>query len=294
VVSQHSRLELWRANRGREEFPLRPVQNTSQVSANAHGGFSKWQSQCAQDATIVRVFGNKTRGWFVDLAANHARKNSNTFVLERHFAWSGICIEPNHFYWKDLISLQTCQLVKSVVGKYDGEGVDFALLGQLSGIWRDGFDNNDSQQYTGDLKVEKHTTVSVKSVLVQAGAPSTVDYLSLDIEGEELYVMENFNFDKYTFWSITVERPRHLRLCSMLESKGYVYVMDHCDFGDELYIHKNLPIFDVIFHELSAPKPSQIPVLGWGALESRHVLHPLDPANDSAKILKFSICRHCI
>ena len=53
-------------------------------------------------------------------------------------------------------------------------------------------------------------TKSLLSILDEAKAPRTIEYLSLDIEGAELYVMEHFPFDTYTFLVITVERPRRL------------------------------------------------------------------------------------
>ena len=57
-------------------------------------------------------------------------------------------------------------------------------------------------------------------------------------------VMEKFPFHKYKFLVLSVERPQQLR--QILEQNEYVYVMDHGDFGDELYVHKSIPNFNEI------------------------------------------------
>ena len=106
-----------------------------------------------------------------------------------------------------------------------------------------------------------------------------MDYLSLDIEGAEADVLENFPFDRYTFLAITVERPRRLRRA--LESKGYVYMRDtDCDYGDELYLDKSIPNLHALFHRLYIPKPRCITEAGgddnsWEELMGSHqVTHP--------------------
>jgi hypothetical protein len=40
-----------------------------------------------------KIFRDKQRGYFVDLAANHATFISNSFTLERDLGWNGLCIE---------------------------------------------------------------------------------------------------------------------------------------------------------------------------------------------------------
>ena len=59
-------------------------------------GMIDFLGQKGQDEwVIVDVFDYKTNGFFVDLAAQHAKIDSNTYVLEKDLNWSGICIEPN-------------------------------------------------------------------------------------------------------------------------------------------------------------------------------------------------------
>ena len=54
-----------------------------------------WHSQTKQDELVHRLLHRKRSGFFVDLAANHPVRISNTRALERDHGWSGLCIEAN-------------------------------------------------------------------------------------------------------------------------------------------------------------------------------------------------------
>ena len=164
---------------------------------------------------------------------------------------------------------RNCTLVKHVVGKRDGEQVTFGLRDDCkgcSGLVGNRFDNTADEVLGGKggarySRFKTFFTKSFENVLREANAPRTIEYLSLDIEGAEQYVMEDFPFDRYTFLSMTVERPRHLR--PLLEAKGYVYVRDNGAYGDELYIHQSIPNFESIMAELHVPKPLLASLLAW-------------------------------
>ena len=77
----------------------------------------------------------------------------------------------------------------------------------------------------------------MNEILDAANAPEEIDYLSLDIEGAEYPAMQNFDFTKRRFKYMTIERPNK-KLRALLRSKGYVYLIDHGCFGDQLYAHE--------------------------------------------------------
>ena len=87
------------------------------------------------------------------------------------------------------------------------------------------------------------STVSLAELLERVNAPSRIDYFSFDIEGAEDLVMREFPWEKYTFLSLTVERPKEW-LMHMLESHGYMFVKNHGDFGDMMYLHESFPDFE--------------------------------------------------
>ena len=123
---------------------------------NQNTPFHEWYSQARQDEIVVALFGGKTGGYYVDLAANDATHWSNTYALEQGYQWNGLCIEPNPWYWKNL-SYRTCTVVAAVVGGSRSIGprsevqnqqrnnteVYFRFdAGTHGGIADEGFDNN--------------------------------------------------------------------------------------------------------------------------------------------------------
>jgi len=193
-----------------------------------------WYSQCRQDEIVAGLLGNKTQGYFIDLAANHASRLSNTYALERHFQWNGLCIEPNPQYWLGYMQHRSCRLFGAVVGGKRMEEVDFNYDGVFGGIAREEFDNKEAQ---ADL-VRKAYTVPIEEIFEKAGVPTVVDYLSLDVEGAELYVMKAFPFDRYQVKIMTVERPSE-ELIELFTANGFEKAMNLIRWGETLWIHKD-------------------------------------------------------
>jgi hypothetical protein len=143
---------------------------------------------------------------------------------------TGLCIEANPMYWRDL-SFRDCQVVAAVVGQDRMEKVDFALRDVYGGIVKPDFDNRRKDGAT------TFYTVPLLEVLQNNNAPKVIDYLSLDVEGAESYIMSAFPFADYSFKVMTVERPKP-DLQDLLIANGYEYVRDICKFGETLWVKK--------------------------------------------------------
>jgi hypothetical protein len=202
-------------------------------NGNATGIETAWTSQAGQDKTIADVFDGKQRGYFVDLASNDASYLSNTLPLERMYNWTGLCIEANPSYVQGYRHRE-CQLVQAVVGPVENELVQFNFdRGDSGGVVGDVFDNK--QDANAPM-----LTVSVAKILQDFKAPRAIDYMSLDIEGAEAWAFQTFPWNKYTFLTLTVERPKS-ELVHTLTEHGYTYLCDHGGFGDQFWVHSELP-----------------------------------------------------
>ncbi|MGK3749550.1 MAG: hypothetical protein ACI8RD_001845 [Bacillariaceae sp.] len=49
-------------------------------------------SQARQDEVVLSLLRNKKNGYFVDLASNDATLLSNSYALEKHYGWKGLCV----------------------------------------------------------------------------------------------------------------------------------------------------------------------------------------------------------
>lgn len=203
-----------------------------------------WHSQKGQDRVIQeKIFFGRKSGYFVDLAANDPVRISNTYSLERDFAWEGLCIEANPIYfWR--LALRNCSFIGAVIGSDTSELVTFHMPfgnseGGLGGIVSNGTDNKPGKvKYNGFTM--QFETVSLAAVLDRMGAPSTIDYLSLDVEGAEEMVLRHFPFEKWTFLVITIERPSRFTH-NQLKKEGYTFVAMLGSFGDCMYVHRDIP-----------------------------------------------------
>ena len=198
---------------------------------------SRWFSQYRQDEIVSKLLGGKRGGYFIDLASNDAVRLSNTYALETHFGWNGLCMEPNPIYWTGL-SYRKCDVVAAIVGNRTMEEVFFRYprnKAPKGGILGDAFDNKRDQWNEGHPRF----TVTLLEVFKKFRVPKTIDYISLDIEGAEDFVMSSFPFSKYRFNVMTVERPSDV-LTSILNSNGYILLKTIKKNTETLWVHSSI------------------------------------------------------
>lgn len=210
-----------------------------------------WFSQARQDEAVSTLLRQKKNGYFVDLAANDATTLSNTYSLEKNLGWTGLCIEPNPVYWSNL-TYRDCQVVAAVVGNRRMEEMHFRFdAGDHSGII--GFDNGQHLR----RKAKPVYTVTLTEILSKFGAPRTIDYLSLDVEGAELFIMENFPLKEYSISILTVERPKE-PLRNLLENHGFQQLQRLTRWGETLWAHKDvIGTLDLTSIDQFKPPPKQ-------------------------------------
>lgn len=199
-------------------------------------------SQVSQDRMIlalIKAHNEKDNipsshiGFFVDLASNDALSLSNSYLLEQS-GWNGLCIEPNPIYWYRLASFRKCTIVGAFVGgaqEGDGTEVDVVLSnGVFGGIAGAEMDNKESNEK------EFRNVVSITTIFQETNVPSNIDYFSLDVEGAESLVMDDFPWESYTIKFFSIERPKN-DLKEKLVEHGYKMVKVLSNFGETLWIH---------------------------------------------------------
>ena len=175
---------------------------------------------------VEEIFKGKKNGFFLDLAATNGLMENNTYVLEKFFQWKGIAIEANNFFFSKLKKNRNCKCINEVVSGNKSE-VKFLEHGPTGGIIGESYDNNYVKR--GKLikklnhKISTKKTKSLEKILKENNAPKVIDYFSLDVEGAETDIIENFNFLNYKFLSITIERPTP-KINKILFKKNYVFV----------------------------------------------------------------------
>ena len=209
-----------------------------------------FRSQCGQDKLLVEeIFSASPRNrYFIDLASNDPVYLSNSFALETHYGWKGICIEANPVHYIGL-SKRKCIAVSAVVNDKVDEEVVFNFQPDLkpdevSPNFPPHLFGGIASKKTDNINVASNNvtfhTVTLEAILDRFKAPKVIDYLSLDVEGAETQVMSVFPFHKYQITVITVERPKP-ELHAHLINNGYWFVKIMSFWGEALYVHERLP-----------------------------------------------------
>ena len=109
---------------------------------------------------------------------------------------------------------------------------------ELGGFIGKEFDNNFSlrKKEINKDKIIKVKTKTLEEILDENNAPPIMDYLSLDIEGGEWHALKNFNFNKYKWKCLTIEKPG-IDLDLLLDKNGYIQICH--SYFDTFYIHKD-------------------------------------------------------
>ncbi len=207
-------------------------------------------SQKGQDHWVIHdIFNGKREGFFLEMGAADGINLSNTLVLERDFGWNGICIEPNPKFFKTLQQNRQC-ICQNICADDEAGEVSFILAAEYGGIIDTDTDNN--QDVRADALNDAHEAGRIVTcqarpladILDECGAPPVIDYFSLDVEGAEERVLRHFPFDRYTFLTLTIERPTPLLNQILLEQNGYVFVKNVR--SDTFYVHESIANFDQI------------------------------------------------
>ncbi|RLD66243.1 MAG: FkbM family methyltransferase [Bacteroidetes bacterium] len=191
-------------------------------------------SQIGQEYWVFgEAFNEKKHGYFLDIGAHDGVHLSNTYLLESKYNWSGICIEANPVTFKKLKRNRRAECLNICLDRSEGE-VNFVLRGEMGGIVDQDLDNKES--HTINNKVIKLKTMSLNRVLGDKNELNSIDYLSIDAEGAEERILAEFDFHKYTFKCITIERPSKL-LQKLFQSHGYIKIKENPDM-DFFYVHQ--------------------------------------------------------
>jgi FkbM family methyltransferase len=204
------------------------------------------KSQNNQDNFVLSELGHKKNGFYVEFGACDGIMLSNSFSLENEYGWSGILAEPARSFKEALIKNRpNSKLDFSCVWIESNKIITFneAVNGELSTI--NEFSEHD-YEYNAPLKGKRDSgrryeveTISLMDLLKKHNAPKEIDYLSIDTEGSEFDILNNFDFDEYDIKVITCEHnwtPNRSKIFDLLLSKGFERKYENYSKWDDWYV----------------------------------------------------------
>ena len=199
------------------------------------------RSQILQDLWVCYELDEVRNGFFVEFGATDGITNSNTWLLEKQYGWTGILAEPNPSWHAALAANRNAAIDQRCVSGGSETKVKFLTTDdvdpELSGM---------AEFATGDhfaavrergvqLEIE---AVSLNRLLDELNAPNQIDYMSIDTEGSEYECLRNFDFSRRTVALISVEQNRQTEASieSLLVAQGYQRVFREFSQWDGWYV----------------------------------------------------------
>jgi FkbM family methyltransferase len=170
----------------------------------------KNHSQANQDLFVL-YFTNHAgkKGFFVEIGAGDGVKISNTYLLEKA-NWQGIIVDPVN-YSSENMKLRKCIKDNRVVYSKSGLKLPFLAVENIPQTVDQTENWSGILEHIGDYskklpnKIIDVETVSLNQLLEQYNAPNKIDYISIDTEGAEFEIINNFDFNKYDVEIFTIE-----------------------------------------------------------------------------------------
>ena len=168
-----------------------------------------YKSEHGQDKWLnENVFKNKNHGVFVEIGAYNGVDYSNSYFYENILSWSGIIIEPIPEHCEHARKHRKCKVIEAAIDTQDGEGI-LSVVPNCKG-WS-GLTKSIEEKHWQRIKdhgFEKYEikvkTKNINNILFENGIKK-IDYMSIDVEGNEGMILKSINFDEYEIDVIEVE-----------------------------------------------------------------------------------------
>lgn len=184
-----------------------------------------------QDLIAYIYFNGKPQGFFVDIGAFDGVQISNTCVLEQ-VGWDGICIEPIPEVFEALQKNRACHLYNVAIAGQSRKDAKFYKVADqlgLSGLEQQMPERIQKGLRKQGLAIESLSvqTMTFDEVMKNHPAIGFIDFLSLDVEGGEMQVLETIDFERFRFGLITIENnPGTAVLRDYMAKRGYRILLD--------------------------------------------------------------------
>lgn len=163
----------------------------------------QYYSQVYQDYYLDHyIFHGKEDGVFLDVGGNDPIKINNTYFFELNRRWSGLAFEPvpkMNQKWKELRKVECLQVA---LGAREGE-MEFCE-------YEDDYMSGAAAlvDYAGKVVNTYKVKVATMESILKRYKITHADFMTLDVEGAELDVLNGINFDEVSIDYIVIENNK--------------------------------------------------------------------------------------
>jgi FkbM family methyltransferase len=183
-------------------------------------------AQFGEDRILAEIFADRAEGHCVEVGANDGITGSASYLFERR-GWQCLLVEPIPALVEEIRKHRTCTVVNCAASSCEGEAKFFVAEGveAVSGLDLTPDRMEWIRRVGGTIKEIAVRTATLDSLLEEAGF-TELEFVTIDVEGHELSVLEGFDLGTY--------RPR-IVIIEDNSVEGNVSVTRH--MADHGYVH---------------------------------------------------------
>lgn len=183
-------------------------------------------AQFAEDRILAEIFGDRDHGYCVEVGANDGRTGSASYLFERR-GWECLLVEPIPALAEEIRKHRTCRVVNCAASSREGEATFFVAesVEAVSTLELTPERAEWIRLEGGTIKEITVRTATLDSLLEEVGF-GELDFVTIDVEGHELSVLEGFDLDRYGPRIVILEDNSidgDAGVCRHMTDHGYVH-----------------------------------------------------------------------
>lgn len=201
---------------------------------------------------------NFKHGTFIECGANDGISQSNTYLYEKNFEWSGLLVEPNKTKFEQCVEnrkkskVENYALVgknfdkKYIRGNFSETDPSESLMSMVvdEGDWQ-----NENISQNRKLKETNHQIIEVPTTtisnLLHKHNIKKIDFFSLDVEGYEISVLNGLDFSIHRPKYFLIETSNDIKIQNEIRSymnlKNYKFIKP-LSLNDDLFVDNQIII----------------------------------------------------
>ena len=190
------------------------------------------KSQNGQDLFALLSNDFKKDGVFIEFGAYDGVIFSNTYLLEKQFGWTGILIDPIPSHFESMKLNRNCKLIHGAitVEKQDSVLIEELPASDLS------MSVNKRKLFKKIHEVKAFTLLEIIDLNLTS---NEIDFLSIDIEGNDLDILKSLDLNRYKIKAVCVEhnfREGSDEIINYMDKNGYDLVYSEFSKNDYWFV----------------------------------------------------------
>ncbi|WP_047306268.1 FkbM family methyltransferase [Pseudomonas fluorescens] len=165
---------------------------------NRHYYSNNSYAQEGEDLIVDRILEGKNKGFYLEVGCHHPFRFSNTYFFYKK-GWNGLCIDPLPGVGEEFSRWRKRDtIIEKGVSSTEGHLIYYMFNDPALNTFDEALAKKRDGLY-GYRLIEKRTiqVSPLSSIIEDSGYNGKIDFLSVDVEGLDIEVLQSNNWEKY-------------------------------------------------------------------------------------------------